>query len=44
MVEKSADGNNIILDPNGPNPSYKLRQVENLTGTVVPSFGIVVEI
>jgi hypothetical protein len=44
VVEKSADGNNIILDPNGPNPSYKLRQVENLTGTVVPSFGIVVEI
>jgi hypothetical protein len=44
VLGTSADGNNIILDPNGPNPSYQLREQLNTTGTVVPSFGIVIEL
>jgi outer membrane receptor protein involved in Fe transport len=41
-LQKDADGNPIV-DPNDPT-RYQLQQIENVTGTVIPSFGIVVEI
>lgn len=44
-TEKDANGNPIIdpdSDPN--NPSYLLKFIDNPSGTVIPSFGIVIEI
>jgi hypothetical protein len=42
VVETDDQGNKLI-DPNDPS-RYLLREVKNVTGTVVPSFGIVIEI
>lgn len=46
VLGTSADGNNIILNANQPREqqSYLLREQLNTTGTVVPSFGIVIEL
>lgn len=40
------DNGNALIDPNSDptNPSYLLKFVDNPTGTVIPSFGIVIEI
>lgn len=42
ILQTDTDGNPII-DPNDPT-RYQLEKVKNVTGTVIPSFGIVVEI
>ncbi|MBI1287722.1 MAG: TonB-dependent receptor plug domain-containing protein [Flavobacteriales bacterium] len=42
IVPTDSNGNPLI-DPNDPS-RYQLQQVKNVTGTVIPSFGIVVEI
>ncbi len=40
------DNGNPIIDPNSDpaNPSYQLKFIDNPSGTVIPSFGIVIEI
>lgn len=42
LPQTNTDGSKVI-NPNDPS-RYQMRRVENTTGTVIPSFGIVVEI
>ncbi|MFA8449368.1 MAG: TonB-dependent receptor domain-containing protein [Bacteroidales bacterium] len=45
ITNLNEDGNSIIINPEAPidQQRYKLRRIENLSGTIVPSFGFIVE-
>ena len=42
VLRRDADGN-ALIDPNNPS-SYQLDKIQSTTGTVLPSFGIIIEI
>ncbi len=43
LIQQTDSNGNALINPNDPS-RYLLQEVENTTGTVIPSFGIVVEI
>jgi hypothetical protein len=45
-ILRTDDNGHAIIDPNTatPNTSYELERLESSTGTVLPSFGIIIEI
>jgi hypothetical protein len=43
LVEKDANGAPIIANPGDPNPMYKTKLIENTSGIVQPTIGIIVE-